>query len=315
MALLPNGYRLEFDTPGDNPQITAEEVAAGNDIEELTGELNTPLQVLTPVQGDTAKLVQEVQTVQLDPRVEGRVTVNFGASATAFDSTSEITASLLETRLNLLTNIAAAGGVTVVALPDNVFQITFNEPGDRIPFNFEGNDLPLADVAQITDGTASGPEVQKFTAIPNQFFEIGFGADKTNRLPSTSTAAKVAAELNTLQSIIDAGGVTVTQDTGVPMTSTESYTVTFNSDGNREPLYVTNFEDPFLGNFGPEIGIAASVRAVHGFFDPADANGFKTKEVQFLPVIPISTGFFDLTFVDSKTSFLAAPAVHSVRPQ
>ena len=310
-ALLPNGYHFEFISVGNNPQITAEEVANASSTEELAGEIDTKLKVTEEVQGDLAKQVQEVQTVQIDTRLLGTVTMNFGASATAFNSQLDITATTLEARLNLLANIAAAGGVKVVSLADHTFQITFNQPGDQIPINFEGNDLPLGYAAQIQDGGLL-QEIQSFTTNPSGFagdprvgFEITFGADKTNLLPATSTAAEVEAELNSLQSIIDAGGVTVTKDTtlvpGPLLADTDSFTVTFNAIGNQEPLYVLNHD---IDSHGVALPLfSTSVRTMHGFVDPNDANNkaFEHQLVVAAPVDIVDNGFFYLTFKGSGT--------------
>ncbi len=310
-ALLPNGYRFEFNTPGNNPQITAEEIADAPSTEELAGEFNTELKVIGLVQGDAAKHVQEVQTVQIDSRVLGSVTVNFGDSATSFTNKSEITAASLETRLNLLTNIAAVGGVTVAPLPDNTYQITFNLPGDQIALNFEGNDLPLGYAAQTQDGTAITPEIQKFSTNPSakitSGFQITFGANKTNFLVATSTDVQVETALNSLQSVIDAGGVTVVQDPG-----TKSFTVTFNLNGDQQPLYVLN-KDSLDNNVALPL-FSTSVREVVGFFDPQDPNGPKAKEVQFITVDPVTSGFFYLTFAGFGTTGIPVPEATNLIP-
>ncbi len=310
-ALLPNGYRFEFKNAGDNPQITAEEVANLSATEELKGEHDTQLRVTELVQGDAAKQVQEVQTVQIDSRVLGSVTVNFGSSATSFTNKSEITAATLETRLNLLANIAAAGGVTVVAQSGDIFQITFNQPGDQIPINFEGNDLPLGYAAQVQDGTFLTSEIQKFTTNPSvkltSGFQITFGTDKTNFLVATSTAADVETALNSLQSVIDAGGVTVAQDA-----ATQTFTVTFNQTGDQPPLYVLNKDSSNNNVVLPLFG--TSVRDIHGFFDPQDPNAPKAQEVQLITVDPVASGFFYLTFAGNGTVGIPIPEATSLIP-
>ena len=316
-ALLPNGYRIEFNTPGNNPQITAEEVVIANAAEELAGELNTELKVIGLVEGDAAKRVQEVQTVQIDSKLLGSVTVNFGDSATSFKNRSEITAANLEVRLNLLTNIAAVGGVTVAALPDDFFQITFNQPGDRIALNFEGNDLPLGYAIQTGDGTFATQEIQKFTVNPSvkplAGFQISFGADATNFLVTTSTATEVQDALNSLPSIIDAGGVTVAKDSTVDnaVNETQTFTVTFNQVGNQEPLYVLNKDTNENGITLPLFG--TSTRAVRGFLNLENLNDpLNAQEVQFVTADPVVGGFFYLTFGGFGTVGIKTPVETSL---
>lgn len=311
-ALLPNGYRFEFNTADDKPQITAEEVADFNSTEEVTGEIDVKLKVTEEVQGNFVNQVQEVQTVHIDTRVLGTVAVDFGASATVFKSRLDITAATLETRLNLLANIAAVGGVTVVAQPDNTFQITFNQPGDQIPIHFRGNDLPLGYVWEKQDGSLIDQEIQSFTvnpstsaADPRVGFEITFGGDKTNLIPASSTAADVQAELNGLQSIIDAGGVIVSKAPLGPLaTDTGSFTVTFNDPGDQEPLYVLNHDVAVNGpgNVTVQPPFSTSVRTQYGFVDvDTNTNAVEHQLLVTQPVDVAGNGFYYLTFKGAGT--------------
>lgn len=282
-ALLPNGYEVVFLTPGDNPQITAEEFVGVNASEELAGQANTELEVLELVQGSTATQVKEVQTVRIDPLLIGQVNINFGPSVTSYSSADQITAANLQGRLNLLPTIIAAGGVTVLAQDNHTYRVTFEKFGDQIPIQVEGDDFLLGSAAEIVDGDSGTQEIQRFTPIAGGSFQVNFGADTTNPIVSTSTAIQVQSLLNALPSISSIGGVTVTQDIG-----TEGYAVTFNENGDRAPLSVTNR----TGFGAASLTLAAAATLTLG--DPA------TSEVQRIS-LP-STGFFALSFTGLETS-------------
>ena len=314
-SLQPNGYRFEFKTTGDMPQITAEELIVYKAAEELAGEDSSQFQALELVKGDLERKVNEVQRVKIDSKLIGRLTVSFGSSATDFVAsgqvgTSAVDANLLEDKLNLLANVAAVGGVTVADLGEDVFQITFNEPGDQSAFNFLGNDLRLGYALEVTKGTALSQEQQAFTRIedftnPDQtvtsyLFQIYFGTDSTNFLSSSATAVEVEDALNNLQSIIDVGGVDVSTDN-----DSNSFIVTFAENGDTEPLYVINKQS----DSGALLG--SSVRITGGFFDaqdPENLNGLNVVEEQVITLVPDVTGFFDLAFKGNKTVTLRAPS-------
>ncbi len=282
-ALLPNGYQVVFLAPGDNPQITAEEFVGVNAAVELTGEANTQLKVFELLQGSTTTQVKEVQTVRIDPLLLGRVNVNFGPSVASFSSADQITAATLNSRLNLLPTIITAGGVTVLAQENHTFRITFDQFGDQIPIHVEGDDFLLGSAAEIVAGDSVTQEIQRFTPIAGGSFQVNFGADTTNLIVSTSTAIQVQSLLNALPSISSIGGVTVTQDIG-----TEGYAVTFNQNGDRAPLSVTNR----TGIAGSLLTQASAATLTLG--DPV------TNEVQRIS-LP-STGFIALSFTGLETS-------------
>lgn len=77
----------------------------------------------------------------------------------AFDY--NVTASFMETKLNQLTSISAAGGVTVSKVGDN-YAIKFNTNGNRGAFTADaGNLIPLSTVgiSVLQEGSASLPEI------------------------------------------------------------------------------------------------------------------------------------------------------------
>lgn len=90
----------------------------------------------------------------------GHFTLTFGGNTTQ-PLDYNITASMLETRLNQLASIDAAGDVTVSKVGDN-YAIKFNTNGSRAAFTADaGNLIPLSTVgiSVLQEGSASLPEI------------------------------------------------------------------------------------------------------------------------------------------------------------
>jgi hypothetical protein len=98
---------------------------------------------------------------------------------------------------------------------------------------FVGGDFTFTETTQGNVGTA---EVETFT-IKADRYTLAFGGDQTALLSGKSKATSVAKALNALPSIISAGGVNVTS------TATNTFTVTFNLPGARDPILAPFFYD------------------------------------------------------------------------
>jgi hypothetical protein len=89
-------------------------------------------------------------------------TGNNATSALTFDVAAEI----LETKLNLLAAVIAAGGVTVARPAPGVYQVTFNEPGIQTA-RFSANTARLAplSVATVSRVQIGNPDAQEIVLI------------------------------------------------------------------------------------------------------------------------------------------------------
>ena len=232
---VPGVFQVDFNDLGNpsilsgvgtvaiQPTLDIREVVSGGNFglvvsETLAGQAaGVPTAVLSP--GTLSS--REVQTVDLANVIglsSGVFRVAFGANQTAFLSRLT-TAADLSSALNGLLSIQNAGGVTVQKGAGDTFEITFVANGDQ------------ADLVSATGGVI---EVQHLDTgllqLPgNSQFVLQFGANSTAPLPETASLAAVSNALNLLNSIIAAGGVTVTQGSG-------GFDVKFTVPANQAPI-------------------------------------------------------------------------------
>lgn len=110
-------------------------------------------------------------------------------------------------------------------------------------------------------GTAEVQTLTKAGTISGGTFTLTFGGETTAAIAHDANAAAVAAALNALSTVFDAGGVTVT---GGPFTGSTPFTVTFGDGGNRAALTATTTE---LTGAGAGITIAEGTAGVAGATD------------------------------------------------
>lgn len=197
---IPTTYTIEFDQSSPQDQIiieglniiqTVDEVVKGakslptREVQIVSydglGEFafHTPVELTAEEFQQGGEFTFERQTlglagVQILPGAE--FTLAYQGSATT-PLASNATAAEIETALNGLLTIQAAGTVTVTAPPDGLFEIEFNSVGDKFGV-----------ITGIVEGGASTP-----------------------LLSGTSTIQEISVAINALSPIIAVGGVTVEQ--------------------------------------------------------------------------------------------------------
>ncbi len=239
VEVTPNGgYRVTFIQNGQRAAISGVEQVGADVAEQIKGEtlLGTaaetisgrqvlpvtefrsgqdPLVIVETVPGTSAYSTSEIgqadpltmtnEVQQLDLRAlavssTGRFDMSFGGDTTALLA-GNISAAAIAAALNLLPSIVLIGGVTVaesVSLP-RVFDITLLSGFDEAPIlgNFYVQENQRLDLGTIA-------------AFPTGSYVLTFLGDSTPNIPVTATTANVATALNALQSVVTAGGVTVT---------------------------------------------------------------------------------------------------------
>lgn len=132
----------------------------------------------------------------------GHFTLTFGGDTTQ-PLDYNITASMLQTRLNQLASIGSAGDVTVSKVGDN-YAIKFNNNGDRAAFTADsGNLIPLSTVgvSVLQEGTSLLPEIvlihlqQTVAALATSFTPTSASTPTVTTLQAWD-GTKVAYRLN-----------------------------------------------------------------------------------------------------------------------
>jgi hypothetical protein len=167
------------------------------------------------------RLLPEIQRLnlgQVPSFPNATFTLSFGGQTTA-PLPYNATAAQIDSALDILNPIVAAGGVTVTDLGNNQFDIRFGLVGER---------------AEIV-GVAKLPELQRIglDVIPTSAgatFFVAFGTERTALLPVNATASQIETALNGLPSILAAGGVSVS------LAGNGAVDVTFLSTGDKSSL-------------------------------------------------------------------------------
>jgi len=227
---------------------------------------------------------QAVQLIQTNA-TQGAFTLTYEDQTTG-SLAWNATASQIQSALNALSTINAAGGVTVTGGGDgDPWTVTFNTIGEKsaIASAAVSGGTPFSGqlTTDSTDGTSSTPEVQ---TIRND----ATGNDLTFSYNGSSTAALAydvdAAALQTALRAIGAD-VTVTQ------VSSDSWTITFNSNGDKSAITATY-----------EAEVDSSL-----YIDGA----VNTYEVQHLSLSDATQGAYTLEFEEEFTAPLAWNATAS----
>ena len=202
----------------------------------------------------------------------------------------------VQTELNLLPFVTAAGGVVVTASLPSGYQITFNNPGNQSQivgqeiFDVAASDLQIGiglTPLTVTESTSGpGNETHTFRPIAPFKFSISYteGPDThtTAQIPSTATAAEVQAALEALPTI-DPGDIAVTKRVA-PTSPDGTFDVKFNDLINHPTLVVTMFADELTVN-----------EAFPGAFENI------SRETQIIRVDPMGDG--QITFAFGVDSF------------
>jgi hypothetical protein len=222
-------WEITFNSTGDVDQITAEreEVFNGTPSSETLeeGALDT----------------WEVQEISQDGATQGQVKLIYGPDETnPLDFNAS--AAQVESALNELPSIVDAGGVSVKGEEGGPWQITFNEPGDREQVtaeavagsNYDGS-LTWSTVLQ---GALDKLEEQRIEdgGASQGSFTLTYIGQKTAPIANDAPAADMESALNDLETISNAGGVTVSGGDGSP------WQITFSEPGDREQITAEGVE-------------------------------------------------------------------------
>lgn len=236
------------------------------------------------IHGDAT--TKEVQTIT--PATSGTpFTLSFNGQTTGIVP-ENATAAQVQTALNAVSTITAAGGVTVTGNATNGYAVTFANPGDEPELtghNLGAFTLTSPSVAftatETTPGDAATHEVQNFTPANTVTpFTLTFNGQTTSAVPENAAASDVQTALNGIQTIKDAGGVTVTGD------ATSGYAVTFGAMANEPNLTGQNVTHPLSSS-----STAADVQAQLN-----QLLGSGAAQVQSVTGGP--NGVFDVTFAN-----------------
>jgi hypothetical protein len=286
---LPGGsgdpWQVTFSADGDQSLITANALPAYNG--DVTGSTTT----------DGGVDTKEVQQISHNA-TQGNETFSYDGQTTS-SIPYNASAQTLQDSLNGLSTIAAAGGVTVSGGND-VWDITFNNYGNRDPIvaegdsNFNGtggncgSSLKLTCATKVA-GAADQPEVQTVTqsAATQGAFQLQYGNETTTPLLYTATALDVQNALNALPDISKVGGVVVTGSDG------GTWTITFNNIGDRSQITGTP-----IGSLNGSVS------------NSANDGTTSTQEVQTIRS-DATSGAFTLTF-DGQTT---GPLMYNATPE
>ncbi len=157
-------------------------------------------------------------------------TLAYGADTTTLLA-SNANAGAIDAALEALPSIQALAGtlnnkVTVTNSAPGVFDVRFNSNGQKV--NLVGTGF-LPEVQQVNLDT--------LPSFPSAKFALSFGGSTTAQLPATADAATIDAALEGLTSIQALTGPAGNQ-VSVVKTSTNVFSVTFNSNGDQTPLIV-----------------------------------------------------------------------------
>ncbi len=164
----------------------------------------------------------------------GNFTLTFNGDTTA-PIPFNATAAAVQDALNApaMTDVAAAGGVTVSGDNDGPYTVTYNVAG---PEPTGAQPAPTGNGAGLTGAASSGtvvangtPEVDTLSeTATGGTYTLTFGPNTTPAaIPFDASIAAISTALNALPSVITAGGVGVT---GGPLPGTPA-TITFNLNG------------------------------------------------------------------------------------
>ena len=192
----------------------------------------------------TPQLVEKVEKITLSalnhPKTSGnsRFTVSFGGITSATLS-GNASPDALETEINSLG--VAVPDVDVIRTQTATFQITNRVVGNIAQFTAEENvhadvteqfsGQQLFTAQETTTGSTIAKEMQYFKPFTSGTYVLDYQNDGgTNPIAFNASAATVAARLNLLQTIIDAGGVTVN---GNPVSG---FSINFTNIGVRDAV-------------------------------------------------------------------------------
>ena len=151
----------------------------------------------------------------------------------------------MQTALNALSTISAAGGVTVAGGDGDAWTITFNENGSRdlLVATPDGDVTGDVTVVAGTEGAINANEVQSLSHSATEgAFSVSFEGEQSAPIIHNGSATDLQSVLNAMTNVTAAGGVTVTG----AGTESSPYTITFNDPGDRDDLIAVGLR-PFSG--------------------------------------------------------------------
>ncbi|MDB6171617.1 MAG: hypothetical protein JWL59_928 [Chthoniobacteraceae bacterium] len=201
--------------------VTVTEGANGYDVTFNTVDDKTAIEAIVSL--------HEVQTVDLGTIAGtsgGEFVLKFGTFTTN-PLPATATAAQVQTAINALYSVQAAGGATVTSPAPGQFAVTFNSFGDIPSLSGNGGGVANHETQKIVLGELHNVSGGKFNLTYNGL--------TTGAISVTASAAEVQAALNALESVKGTrsdrtGAVVVTE------TSTGTFTVDFNTFGDRPTL-------------------------------------------------------------------------------
>lgn len=259
---VTNGLPAPVDvvrTTGNSFQITGSTMV---DLADFVAFEHVAIHVSESISGFQRITVEEVvvgssagNEVQFfKPFANGNFQLTFNGNSTGNMDVSLTDFNTLDTALNLLPSVIAAGGVTVTG--DNVtgYTITFDDPGARTSFI----------------GTANVQEVQIIDPLGEGRFRIRTSAGETDLLAANASAGDVESAIDGI-----VGGPTVSVVAG----PNGSYIVTFDDPGNQPMITGTEYIEMAAneltagsGSAKEVVGISFVSRATFSMADYNNAN-------------------------------------------
>ncbi|MEJ2723027.1 MAG: LEPR-XLL domain-containing protein [Deltaproteobacteria bacterium] len=230
-------WEFTFNQNGDQEQITA--------LEEQN--FNGTVESATITDGQLG--AGEIQSISHDA-TQGELTFTFEDETTATPLAVDASAEEVEAALNGLTTIGDAGGVNVTGGAGEPWEIRFNQVGNRDQItaagagDFDGTGPPEA--ATVREGADDLYEQQLLSSTDGTEGTLAFNYEGDSSAPVAhdASAAEVERVLNDLDSIQNAGGVTVSGDDGGP------WTIDFNDPGDWGQITAEGVE-AFNGSLDP----------------------------------------------------------------
>ena len=197
---IPGDYNITFQTIGE--QTLFKVVAITKQAQTLD---------LSPIQGDGN-----------GANVTFSVSPSPGVTQTTNPVAIDASAAAIQTELNKLPAVTAAGGVTVVPTSAHTFTIIYGNTGA------EPTIVPTENVQEVQTVNVSTVD-----HVATGGFTLTFNGKTTNRLPANATAADVATALNGLSSVIATGPGGANGAVTVTPAGADQFEITFNTVGQR----------------------------------------------------------------------------------
>lgn len=311
----PGTFTVVFNTFGDQPTLTGKSLVTTDRVfasaETIAGSSNAAVPVTETTPGTA--VVREVQTINLvNVQPNREFQLSFDDDAADFvpaDRTpvlpANATAGDIETALNNLAAITAAGGVTVAAGAGNTFNVTFNDFGNQPSIVGSGGNHERQTITLGELGT-----------FPSGLFRLVFNGEASRAVNVSAPPAELEAALDAMATIKalrsnNMGGVTVQQPgPGV-------FTIDFDDLGN-QPAFsgigAVAVEPPLDVNeliAGADFALPVrealaglTVTVPTSELTPGTAGSQEVQRIDLANVIGVANGVFQLSFGADETAFL-----------